>query len=423
LPDFSVRVFDLNLDAMPKVLGQLKAEAPDYVGVSMRNIDDCLIDKDRSGSQNFFVGSYRALFQELRSTLACPIILGGAGYSIYPELLFRELQPDYGIYGEGEAALVRLLAALEKNEDPSRIESLVYLENGLVKKNPRTDHLSDLTVKYDRDLVDFYWAHSGMLSLQTKRGCPLDCIYCTYPLIEGKKVRTLNPDKIVEVLKDLKRTRGINYVYFTDSLFNIDAEYNKALAHKMIAAKLDIQWGAFFAPQGLTREMLQLYKASGLTHIEFGTEALSDRVLKSYGKHFTVADVLESARLCQELNIHSAHFLILGGYGETPETLAETFENSKKIGNSIFFPFIGMRIYPNTPLQRYAVAEGLIGADDPLLTPKYYVAKGLDLGHLREAADKTGRAWILPGDDYTGIVDKLRQKKHLKGPLWELLVK
>ncbi len=85
-------------------------------------------------------------------------------------------------------------------------------------------------------------------------------------------------------------------------------------------------------------------------HIEFGTDSLSDTTLKNYGKPFTVADILEASKICNRLKIHCAHFLILGGYGETEDTLNETFENSKKIERTVFFPFVGMRIYPGTKL-------------------------------------------------------------------------
>lgn len=95
-------------------------------------------------------------------------------------------------------------------------------------------YLSTLDVAFEEDLVGWYWQSSGMLNLQTKRGCPYSCIYCTYPLIEGRQVRTLDPEKTVEDLLRLKRNHGINYVFFTDSVFNIGKSYNLKLASLLI---------------------------------------------------------------------------------------------------------------------------------------------------------------------------------------------
>ena len=149
----------------------------------------------------------------------------------------------------------------------------------------------------------------------------------------------------------------MDYVFFTDSVFNMNNDYNFELADKIIQSKMDIKWGGYFNFANISEKLLVKLKQAGLKHIEFGTESISDITLKSYGKPFTVADILETSDLCNKLDIDFAHFMILGGYGETNETIDETFENSKKINKSIFFPFIGMRIYPGTMLHEIAIQE------------------------------------------------------------------
>jgi radical SAM superfamily enzyme YgiQ (UPF0313 family) len=165
-----------------------------------------------------------------------------------------------------------------------------------------------------------------------------------------------------------------------------------------------------------------LFKEAGLTHIEFGTESLSDTQLKNYGKHFTFDDVLKVSELCNQYKIYIAHSLILGGYGETEKTLAETFENSKKINKTVFFPYVGMRIYPGTKLSKLALQEGKINADDPLIEPKWYIADGMDYKQIKEAALKTGRGWLFPDEDISDIMLKMRAKNK-KGPLWHHLIR
>jgi hypothetical protein len=144
--------------------------------------------------------------------------------------------------------------------------------------------------------------------------------------------------------------------------------------------------------------------------------------LKNYGKHFTVQEVVDVSDLCNELSIYFSHFLILCGYGETEETINEGFENSKRFNNTVFFPYIGMRIYPGTRLQEYAIKEGVIRVDDDLLEPVYYLAQGINYETLKERADKTGRRFVFPDEDVITVMNKMRDHKR-KGMLWHHLKK
>jgi len=167
---------------------------------------------------------------------------------------------------------------------------------------------------------------------------------------------------------------------------------------------------------------LQLFKASGLTHIEFGTESISNQALKSYGKHFSVDDILQQSELCNLAEVPFAHFLILAGYGETDDTINETFENSKKIKNTVFFPFVGMRIYPGTRLHEIAVHENIIDKNDLLLEPRYYISKEVNTDTLKTRAKNTERRWVFPDEDTSAITNKMRTLRNKKGPLWEYLI-
>lgn len=417
MPELKTYLFDFMTGSAEDYIRLLKKIKPDYAGISLRNIDDVNIFRQES-----FIEHYRQIINNTRKFSKSVIIIGGAGFSIYPELLFKTFKPDFGISGEGEISLHKLLSALEDNQDYRKIEGLLYMgDNGLIM-NKRISYNNTPLLTFDDSLTDFYWQSSGMLNIQTKRGCPYNCIYCTYPLIEGHKVRTLDPDQIVKTLSDLYVNKKIDYVFFTDSIFNISNEFNAELADRMISADLKIKWGGYFNFANLDINLLQKFKLAGLTHIEFGTESLSDTILKKYGKPFTVSDIIEITGYCDQLRIDYAHFLILGGYGETEITLAETFENSKKIGRTVFFPFIGMRIYPGTLLHRIAIAENIVKGDDPLLAPAYYVSKDIDVSSLKEKAKQTGRQWIFPDEDLTDIMIKMR-KKNKKGPLWEYIIK
>jgi radical SAM superfamily enzyme YgiQ (UPF0313 family) len=400
-------------DDYTRVLTEIQ---PDYIGISIRNIDDVNIYKQES-----FITHYKQIITHTRKYSKAKIIIGGSGFSIYPKLLFETLNPDFGIYGEGEISLYHLLSAIEKKEDYTHIDGLLFWQDGQVFVNKRNQRFKKPVLSFENDLIEFYWQNSGMLNIQTKRGCPYKCIYCTYPLIEGRNVRTLDPDQIVKTLSDLYYINHIDYVFFTDSIFNINNSFNLELAERLIEKNLKMQWGGYFNFTNIDGKLLEKLKHAGLRHIEFGTESLSDTTLKNYGKPFTVARILEISDLCNQLEIDFAHFLILGGYGETNETLNETFENSKKISRSVFFPFIGMRIYPGTRLHKIAIKENIVEKNDPLLEPVYYVSKKIDINSLKDSAQKTGKQWIFPDEDMSEVMTLMR-KRNKKGPLWDYLI-
>jgi len=417
LPHYEIRIFDFNLNPLSAFKTYLSEFQPDFVGLSLRNIDDV-----NFYSQESFIGSYKSIVDAIRETSLATVIIGGSGFSIYPVELFSLLAPDYGISGEGEESLYRLLASLEQNKPDLNIEGLVFRQNGKIFSNKRTLFIHEPDLSFDQDLIGFYWDKAGMVNIQTKRGCPYNCIYCTYPLIEGHKVRTLDPAKIVQTLTDLHYQHQIDYLFFTDSVFNINNAYNEELAKKMIAAKLPLHWGAYFSPNNLTLDQLKLYAEAGLTHIEFGTESLSDKTLKNYGKHFTVEDVVRVSDYANQVGVYFCHFMIIGGYGETEQTIEESFENSKRIANTVFFPFIGMRVYPGTEMHRKALQEGLVSQDDDLLEPVYYIAPDINYATLKERAEKTGRRWVFPDEDVATVMNRMRKRKR-KGSLWHHLKK
>lgn len=411
-----VFLLDMNLISVENLETILKETPPDYIGISIRNIDGA-----NSLDKTSFIPGYSEIMKAVRRNSKAPVIMGGAGFSIFPAILFDLLKPDYGIAGEGEESLRQLLAALESGGDISGIEGLISNEKGIL--NPHKNYLNSLNLSFDENLSDFYWEKSGMLNIQTKRGCCYHCIYCSYPIIDGRKVRTLDTDLIVGTLEKLSRDKGINYVFFTDSVFNIHNDYNAELAEKIIKSGIKINWGAYFSPHNLTEDLLSTFKRAGLKHIEFGTESLCTEQMHRYGKTFSFEDVLLNSERCLKHNIYYAHFLILGGIGETEKTLRETMENSKKIRYTVFFPYIGMRIYPGTALQAMAIRDGIISPNDSLLEPTYYLSKDFNLEECKRMTAETGKAWVFPDDPLADDIDLMRVVKKKKGLIWEYLRK
>ena len=398
---------------------RLKDFAPDIVGISVRNIDDVVM-----GKREVFTGDLARLVAMVHRQVHCPVVLGGSGFSIFPTELLERTGADYGIVGEGERAFVALLNGLAGQGDMRGIRGLVVRKGGVRIGNPSGKDSWALPLgREDRPplLAGQYLKKGGVLNVQTQRGCPHRCCYCTYPVIEGKQHRSHSPQAVAADFKQLQDL-GARYAFVVDSVFNSSEHHVREVCEALIAEDLTLRWGCFLRPQGLTRELMGLMARAGLAHVEFGSDSFCDEVLAAYQKDFTFEDVLSSSELAMAEGIDFCHFMIAGGPGETAATLNRSFENSHRLGGAIILAMPGMRIYPGTPLFERARAEGSVSPSMNLMAPAYYLAPGFSfesiLGQLKGFASQAPN-WIVGDFDpaYEKLVARLRQRG-VTGPLW-----
>jgi len=418
---------DLNLETQGDLLRRLESTRFDYLAISLRNIDDV-----RISVREFFVDQIRDLIANIKKVSSVPIVLGGSGFSIFPQTIFDYCKPDYGIAGEGEEALLKLL----EGHSLPLIPGLVFRENGTIRKNPvaRMVNPPDAGPLRNSRILEYYLRDGGMANVQTQRGCPLKCCYCTYPLIEGKRYRRRSGESIAQEFLSLKAT-GAKYAFIVDSVFNTSNEHVSEICEALIKAGSPLPWGCFMRPKYVTSELLKMMKAAGLQHVEFGSDSLSDPVLKAYGKGFTFSEIQESSACAIAEDIDFCHFVIFGGPGETEATMLESFENSKKISGSIFFPSVGMRVYPDTNLHEVSESDnarphqtvefGCSCESAHLLKPTYYIAPGLSIEAIEEkiaqfASESANWVDLERSPEFDAIAKRLRQKG-VAGPLWNYL--
>jgi radical SAM superfamily enzyme YgiQ (UPF0313 family) len=404
--------FDANLHGLDSLPESIAAERPDAVGVSIRNIDNT--DSTDAAS---YLDSHIRTTSLIRRRTGAPLIVGGSGFSIFPDEIMRLTGADYGVRGAGASALAGLLSDLAAGIDVPR---------GLIAPTPAAAGNAFVAPLHDGDMVLHYYETGGMIGIQSKIGCPRQCSYCTYPLIEGRSVVCRDPGAIVDEMEHLAGDLGVRYFFFVDSAFNISREHEEETARLIEKRGLDVSWGAFFTPRGLSREYLHTLKRGGLTHVELGVDSLSDAMLASYRKGFSAAEAVEACRACGEEGVHCAAYLIFGGRGETKETVHETLRAAEALDSTVFFPFTGVRIYPGTRLFEEAVADGVVERDADFIEPRFYFARSFKEDRCWEVVRSRvagKRNWILP-EDYSGFAPLVAYLRRMgrKGPLWENLL-
>ncbi|MFZ1613775.1 MAG: lipid biosynthesis B12-binding/radical SAM protein [Holophaga sp.] len=331
--------------------------APDFVCMSLRNLDNC----DSLTATAYPVVAKR-LVEVVRETRPVPVIIGGSAFSILPEELLAFTGADYGVVGEGERLVCQLVADLAEGRTSVRI-----LRNEGLLTGP--EMISPL---FSSELVEYYLKHSGMINLQTKRGCAHGCIYCSYPSLEGNRYRLRAPAEVVDDMERAKLKHGADSYFFTDAVFNDDGGHYLAVVEEMLRRETSFRWCCYVRPEGIGRTEIALMKRAGMYAAELGTDAACDRTLRGLGKGFTFADALAVNRAFVAERVPCAHFVMFGGPGETLETVAEGLANLEQLENTVVFAFTGLRILPDTPLHTLAVREGVLAQDTPLHKPAFY---------------------------------------------------
>ena len=409
----SVYQFDFSAQERPedKLKNAIKKFSPDYIGLSIRNIDEV----DSLSGDLEVLNAEKYIVQVIKGQTRAPVIAGGSAFSIMPEEILGYIKADYGIVGSGEQQFADLIENLEKgNSYPQIIKACLLKGQGEKSGSPL----------WDKDLVDYYMSKSGMLNLQTKRGCPYNCAYCVYPSLEGKSFRYRDHDEVIGDLERAGKLYNVDSFFFTDSVFNDPEGRYLELAEKIIASGLKIRWAAYFRPKGVGEKEFKILKQSGLYAVEVGSDAGCDETLRRMGKGFNFSDIIDFYNECKKEGIAGAYFFIFGGPGETDETIREGLDNIRKLEEGVIFIYSGIRVLPGTSLYSVAVEEGVLSADAPLLEPVYYFSPNVNIDEMNELIKqdaRNNRRYIFPPEKGKHMIDAMHTFGY-KGLLWDELL-
>jgi len=385
---YPVRVLNLQDQTEPLAAVQEIVEEfpPEVIGISVRNIDD----QNRERPM-FYLDSVKEIVSICRNTTRAIIVLGGAGYSIFPQSALDYLEADLGIQGEGEAAFLELLHRLRNKIGLSGIPGLHFYCHGTQNPPKRIDNLA----VYPLPLPDTHIRIPAMLEeeeiwfpVQTRRGCPMDCNYCSTASIEGRTIRKYPPEKVVEMISRYVDA-GFDRFFFVDNTFNFPPSYAKTLCDRLISADLKIIWRCILYPWKVDETLAAKMALAGCREVSFGFESGSKKILRNMNKRYAPDDVRKISERLKAAGIHRMGFLLLGGPGENRKTVLESLTFADSLALEVVKVTTGIRIYPNTQLARTAREAGLIESDADLLFPKFYMAREVE-GWLEQTVD----AWM-----------------------------
>ncbi len=424
-PQVEQRIFDMGtvppLDVRQRMLAEIDTFQPDLLVFSWRDIQVYAPVNGRAGNllQHSFEFLYarnplrrlRGSLNSLRLVLSyygelwrntnlvkqglararrynptVKVVLGGGAVSVFYEQMASYLPKGTIVsVGEGETLLEKVLQDQSLASERCYIVGETAPRSGLIHEPPlpvqktacNYDYIAEIWPEWEFYLEggDFY------IGVQTKRGCPHNCCYCIYTVIEGKQVRINPADEVVREMQQLY-DRGVRNFWFTDAQFIPARRYIDdvvELLQKILDAGMrDIRWAAYIRADNLTPELADLMVKTGMNYFEIGITSGSQELVRKMRMGYNLRTVLESCRYLKHAGFQD---LVSVNYSfnvidERPETIRQTLRyhreleaifGREKVEPAIFF--IGLQ--PHTHLEDYALKRQIVqpGWDPLAMTP------------------------------------------------------
>jgi radical SAM superfamily enzyme YgiQ (UPF0313 family) len=317
----------------------------------------------------------RALKRAQRYQPHVRTVVGGGAVSVFYEQLGRRLPKGTIVsVGEGETLLAKLLQGQDISGERCYVAGETHPRQRLIHEWPTP--LEKTACNYDYieqiwpDFQYYFQAQDFYIGVQAKRGCPHNCCYCIYTVVEGKQVRINPADEVVAEMGQLY-DRGIRNFWFTDAQFIPARRFiNDAieLLEKVVASGMtDIHWAAYIRADNLTPRLCELMVQTGMNYFEIGITSGSQALVRKMRMGYNLRVVLQN---CRDLKTAGFNDVVSVNYSfnvidETYDTIRQTVAyhrelerifGADKVEPAIFF--IGLQ--PHTHLEEYALDQGVI---------------------------------------------------------------
>lgn len=328
------------------------------------------------------------------------VVMGGFHASNLPDEALAHV--DTVVEGEGEAVWPRLLADFSQG----RLQRL-YKPDAMM-------NMADIPVAR-RDIFN----GKGYLltnTIQTTRGCPFDCEFCSVTAFYGRNYRKRPVDQVLAELQELRKANS--FIFFVDDNLVADRKYALPLFQGMKG--MGLKWLSH-APIDFAgdRELMRAAGESGCLGMFVGFESLSQESLSAMGKVTNRAQsFMADARTFRDNGIGILGSFVLGYDGDTPEIFPKLlrFCEDARLEAAIF-PLLTP--YPGTAVRRRLEAEGrIISSDwrDYDMEHINFQPKGMTVRQLQEGYDWLHRSFYSFSSMYRRIF-KLHRSVQVFGPM------
>ncbi len=351
--DHSVRIIDMNVEtkSLKELEKTCEKEQPDIIGVSSTTIT-------YSTCVNILKHTREILPSAIR-------IVGGPHASILPQDFINH--SEFVVVGEGEYTMLELVETLENCGNPSNVRGLVFKKDKKIVKTGPRPLISDLdNLPFPaRDLLPMEAYNDNKGAILTSRGCPFNCIFCNSHLIFGKKFRARSPKNVVDEIEHLVKKYNTQVIRIVDDMFTLDRKRVLEICEEILNRCLNIGWELTNGTRvdKVDKELLEKMHEAGCYRIYYGIESGSEKVLRMLRKGIKLDQVRRVVKWTKEIGIEVGGFFMIGGPGETVETLKET----ERFIDELNLDYVHLSIatpYPRTDFWDWVLKNGRFVTND-----------------------------------------------------------
>ncbi|MFH0732134.1 MAG: radical SAM protein [Candidatus Omnitrophota bacterium] len=300
------------------------------------------------------------------------VVMGGLHVSLAKEKILDNICVDYGIYGDGELSLLKLIEALDEGLPLEDVPGLIYKFTGQIKVNEKGQaaNLDELP------FPDYKLAGINRISqypLITSRDCPYKCTYCTVGAISHGSWRIRSPKNVIAELKYAKETYNIKSFIIFDENFSHDMERVKMFCLMLLKENLILPWAVIEGMRAdkVDREFLRLLKVSGCKDIIYGVESADEKVFENISKGGKFLTIEKAIDLAKDEGLEVGAYFVIGLPGATFESEMKSIEFATKhnLSPCVFWmaiPYYNTQLYEwvlkNAKLLREPTGENLVNS-------------------------------------------------------------
>lgn len=244
---------------------------------------------------------------------------------------------DIFLRGEADRSLPQVLHRLQHNLDPLEVPGAMALRRGRWRCPWPAIQETELDQLPYPDFSDLALPSfpSGYAPLLTSRGCIFSCAFCSDCAMQGT-FRRRTADNVMGEIVQLRERYDVQGLELADLVLNGDLAELESLCNLLITKDVNIPWkGRAAIRREMTAELLRKMTRAGCRELLFSLDSLSQPVLDSMRKEFSVEEAFQVIRQAHEEGIEVAVNLLVGFPRETPQLYEETLEKLAELSPSI----------------------------------------------------------------------------------------
>jgi radical SAM superfamily enzyme YgiQ (UPF0313 family) len=262
------------------------------------------------------------------------VIIGGPYASMMgKQLLFKHMEVDATLVGEGEFSFLDLVKNFKMKKSIKRIKGLIFRKKHQIITNLPSNPIEPIDkIPYparEEMEMDLYKENAG--SIFTSRGCPYQCTFCSRPIF-GRKWRGHSPNYVLKEINQLIDNYGISTLSILDDNFSFDLDRAIRILDGLIAKKWKLNiyfWNGLRVDQ-ITKSFATKLRKAGCTTINFGVESIAPNVLITIRKGINLKQIEKAIDLTREVGIKTNLFLMIGNPNDTIKTADKIISFVKK---------------------------------------------------------------------------------------------